>query len=44
VKYPQLVEQAKGKELGYSVSHGKIKKQAEFACFNGLYMLLWDRS
>ena len=23
---------------------GKLKKQADFGCFNGLYMLLWNRS
>ncbi len=37
-----LVEQAKGKELGYSVRPGKLKKQAGFGCFNGLCMLLLD--
>ena len=38
------VEQAKGKELGYSVRPGKIKKQADFACFVGLRVLLLDES
>jgi len=28
----------------YSVRPGKLKKQADFACFNGLFMLLWDKS
>ena len=23
---------------------GKLKKQADIACSNGLYLLLWDRS
>ena len=36
--------QAKGKELGHLVKAGKIKKQADFGCFNGLCMLLWDKS
>jgi len=26
---------------GYSVKPGKIKKQADFACFKGLYLLSW---
>jgi len=39
-----LVEQAKGKELGYSAKPGKLEKQAGFGCFNGLYLLLWDKS
>jgi len=26
------------------ISPGNIKKQADFACFNGLCMLLWGES
>jgi len=38
----KLVEQPKGKELEYPVRPGKKKKQADFGCFNGLYVLLLD--
>ena len=27
-----------------TVDPEKLKKQADFGCFNGLYMLLWNKS